>query len=167
MMFNFVSTWLWHKALSIISGCVCKGVSGETSIWVAKLSEADYPLSMGEPSFNLLRVWIEQKRRGRRNSFSARLLTYDFNLLSHSRLTPLLSEIYHWFSWVFSLQATSHETSQPPQMYESSPYNKMYAYIYYWFYFSEELWTNLLIMILLSNITSSTKVDINLHCQLV
>ena len=49
------------------------------------------------------------------------------------RLTPLslqLSEIYHWFSWVFSLQATSHETSQPPQMYESSPYNKLHMHIF-------------------------------------
>lgn len=110
MMFNFVSTWLWHKALRIISECVCKGVSGETSIWVAELSEADYPPQHGEPSFNLLRVWIEQKRRGRRNSLSARLLTYDFNLLltkTYTIVPPALRNIPLIF---LSLQLAGHKS---------------------------------------------------------
>ena len=50
------------------------------------------------------------------------------------------AELYHWLSWVFSLQRADCGTSKPPKAHEQISLNKSpYVYIY-WFYFSGESW---------------------------
>ena len=91
MMFNFMCQLDWASGYpdiwsNIISGCVYKGVSWETGIWVGELSKADCPSQCGWAWYSLLRTWIKQKGGGRENSISVWLL-----------------ELEHWSSFALGL----------------------------------------------------------------
>ena len=78
----------------------------EISIWVGRLSKADFSPQYVWASSNPLRARLEQKYGEGEFVFSARLLELDISLLLPSQTeTPLalwFSELHHQRSWVFS-----------------------------------------------------------------
>lgn len=135
---------------------------GETNIWICGLRKAVCPSQHTWTSNNPSRTEQNQNvEEGKTESFLPDWMNWDIDHLLSSALQFLRSSdpdwnLHRWFSWssghcqtelghqlfwVSSLQTPVWETSQPPQLRETIPFNKsLPVYISYCFHVSRECW---------------------------